>query len=252
MKKRVFAYGLAALIGLPLVVGCPTGTTTPTVPTASSLKGKVLFNGQAQGNLYVGLRTNTGGTWAAIADRSTTTASDGTFSFSGLNDGSYQPYFNDQGQIVTSGEVNTAGVYAVDPVSVSAAQTTTPNVEFDVYWLVNPNPTPGQQLTTFPYSFGWSPNTKVPSTAEYQVLVSSFNADSNTVGTAQWSSAWMTGNSVAWNGQSGSTTNTPAGGNVANGNYVYQVKFRKQGGDYAGGNFYGQTKWIRFTIQRAG
>jgi hypothetical protein len=213
------------------------------------MKGSVTFNGTAKGGLYVGLRQNNGGTWAALPNRSTTTANDGSFAFSSLADGNYQPYYDDKGEIVTSGEVNTAGVFAAEPITVSASQGSVPARNFDVYWPVNPNPTPGEAIS-IPRSFSWSPNPVVPSAAEYQVLVSDYNLSTNTVGEAVWSSDWLTGNSVSWNGKRGATTNNPTGTDAAAGSYVYQVKFRRSGGDYGGGNFFGQTKWIRFTLNR--
>lgn len=250
MKASARRMRWLSLLGIGLLIGCGgVPGTTPTLPTGSSLKGTVTFNGTPKNSLYIGLRQNVGGSWAALPNRSTTTASDGSYGFTSLADGNYQAYYDDQGEIVNTGEVNTAGVFASDPVTVSATQGSTPVSNFDVYWPVNPNPSPGETIT-IPRTFSWSPNPMVPTSTEYQVLVSEYNNLTNTVGSAVWSSGWNIGNSANWNGKRGASTNNPTGTDAGAGAYVYQVKFRRAGGEYAGGNYYGQTKWIRFTLNR--
>jgi hypothetical protein len=241
--KRLIGMGLVSLLGMGLLSGCPTsGTTTPEVPTASSLKGTVKFSGTGKSGLTIGLKQKTGtDTWQRLST-TTTSGSNGAYSFKDLANGTYQALYDDGGQTVTGADVNTAGVYVTDPVDVSSTQGSTPVVDFDIYWPVNPNPAPSASFTVG-QSFAWSPNTNA-SGAQYQILVA------NTGKTAQWSSAWGSGNTVTWNGKQGSETNSPAGADVAAGSYLYQIKFRKADGTFGGGNFYGQTKWIPFTLNR--
>ncbi|HBN09862.1 MAG TPA: hypothetical protein DD435_14860 [Cyanobacteria bacterium UBA8530] len=240
--KRLIGMGLVSLLGMGLLSGCPTsGTTTPDVPTASSLKGKVMFQGTGKSGLTVRLKRYDGANWATI-DTTSTTANDGSYSFKDLANGNYQAFYDDKGEVVSAADVNTAGAYVTDPKEVSSTQGSTPTIDFDVYWPVNPNPTPNAAFNVN-QSFSWAPNPNA-SGAEYQVLV----ADSGKSGL--WSSGWSSANSVAWNGNRGTETNSPTGTEVAGGSYFYQIKFRKAGGTYGGGNFYGQTKWIPFTFSR--
>ncbi|HBN09861.1 MAG TPA: hypothetical protein DD435_14855 [Cyanobacteria bacterium UBA8530] len=243
--NRLFAAGIFALMGLGLMAGCPATTptaTTPETPTVSAFKGTIKFGGETKSGLTLGLKQKSGtDTWQRLTT-TTTSASNGTYSFKDLANGSYQALYDDGGQTVTEADVNTAGIYVTDPIEVSSTQASTPVIDFDIYWPVNPNPAPNATFTVG-QSFAWSSNTNA-SGAQYQILVA------NSGKTSLWSSAWGTNNTVAWNGKQGSETSTPAGTDVTAGSYLYQIKFRKAGGTFGGGNFYGQTKWIPFTLNR--
>lgn len=251
VRIKRLAKRLAPPLAIGLLVAC--GALPPSVtPGSESLSGRVTFNNQAPPQpLTVRLRTATGtNTWTPVVATTTQTDANGNFSFTSLAAGRYQPYWDDQGQVTQDPGVNTAGVAVPDPVEVTANQTSAPSTQFDVYWPINPNPTVGATISV-PYTFAWAPKPNLPSGAgvEYQVFVKRYNATSSQVGSDVWSSGWGNGNSVAWNGNAGSTTNTPTGAAAGSGAYVYQVKYRKAGGTFGGGNFYGQTKWIPFNIQ---
>lgn len=251
MRMNIKRLGLALAVPTTLGILVACGALPPSVtPGNESLTGRVTFNNQAPPErLTVRLRNDIGGgSFTPVLATTAQTNANGDFAFQSLNEGTYQPYWDDQGQITTDPGVNTAGIAVPDAVQVKANQGTAPNVTFDVAWPVNPNPTVNANVT-LPYSFSWAPKPNLPGAAQYQVFVKQFNATANTVGGDVWSSGWNSGNSVSWNGNSGTETNTPSGAKAASGNYVYQVKYRKSGGTFGGGNFFGQTKWIPFKVQ---
>lgn len=244
---------LSVRIGLPLTLGflVACGALPPGItPGNESLTGRVTFNNQAPPErLTVRLRNDLGGgTFSPVVGTTAQTNANGDFAFQSLSEGTYQPYWDDEGQITTDPGVNTAGVAAPDAVKVTTNQGSAPSVNFDVAWPVNPNPTVNGSIS-LPYNFGWAPKPNLPGAAQYQVLVTSYNPSTRLRGASVWSSAWISGNSVSWNGNQGSETNSPTGARIGAGDYVYQVKYRKSGGTFGGGNFYGQTKWIPFKVQ---
>lgn len=249
MKLTRLGLSIGVPVTLGFLVACgalPPGIT----PGNESLSGRVTFNNQAPPErLTVRLRNDLGGgQFSPVVATTAQTNANGEFTFQSLSEGTYQPYWDDQGQITSDPGVNTAGVAVPDAVRVTSNQTSAPRVDFDIAWPVNPNPTVNAAVS-LPYSFGWAPKPNLPGAAQYQVLVKQYNAGSKTVAGDVWSSAWNTGNSVSWNGNAGTETNAPTGAKAAAGDYVYQVKYRKSGGTYGGGNFFGQTKWIPFRVQ---
>ncbi|MNX15103.1 hypothetical protein D3C86_449450 [compost metagenome] len=247
LTRLGLAVGVPVALGILVACGAlPPGIT----PGNESLAGRVTFNNQAPPQrLTVRLRNDIGGgTFSPVVATTAQTNANGDFAFQSLGEGTYQPYWDDEGQITSDPGVNTAGIAAPDAVRVTSNQTSAPNVTFDVAWPVNPNPTVNGAIS-LPYSFSWAPKPNLPGSAEYQVLVTQFNKSAGTRGAAVWSSGWNSGNSVSWNGNAGTETNSPTGARSAAGDYVYQVKYRKTGGSFGGGNFFGQTKWIPFRIQ---
>lgn len=244
---------LGLTIGLPTTIGIlvACGALPPALtPGDESLSGRVTFNNQAPPErLTIRLRNDIGGgQFSPVVATTAQTNANGEFVFQSLAEGTYQPYWDDQGQITTDPGVNTAGVTVPDPVRVASDQSTAPRVNFDVAWLVNPNPTVDASIT-LPYTFSWAPKPSLPGAAEYQVFVKQYNAGNRTVGGDIWSSGWNSDNAVSWNGNRGTETDSPTGARVSAGDYVYQVKYRKAGGTFGGGNFFGQTKWIPFKVQ---
>lgn len=237
---------LAAAGAVAILAACG-GLPPGTVPGTQSLSGQVKFNGQAPPQaLTVHLRTASGTSqWQAIFN-TTQTDSAGAFSFNNLAAGRYQPYYDDGGQISSDQGVNTAGVAVPDAVEVTSGGTA-PSVSFDIAWTVNPNPAVNATVTV-PYTFAWTPKPALPGAAEYQIFVKAYTPTSQQVGNDVWSSGWDTGNSVSWNGRVGTATDTPSGAMASPGNYVYQVKYRRAGGTFGGSDFFGQTKWIPFTL----
>lgn len=245
-KRLGLGIGVSATIGILVACGAlPPGIT----PGNESLTGRVTFNNQAPPErLTVRLRNDLGGgKFSPVVATTAQTNANGEFAFQSLAEGTYQPYWDDQGEITSDPGVNTAGIAVPDAVQVKSGGTA-PNVNFDVAWPVNPNPTVNGSVA-LPYSFSWAPKPNLPGSAQYQVLVKQYNAGNKTVGGDVWSSAWNSGNSVSWNGNAGTETNSPSGTKASAGDYVYQVKYRKSGGTYGGGNFFGQTKWIPFKVQ---
>lgn len=242
------ALSILVLGGVALTAGCPglipnvTPSVSPTETSqASMIKGTVKYNSAAAPNIVLNVKKYDGSAWVKDTNISATSASDGTYSFSSLADGRYQVMYDDGGLIAAS-DTNTVGTLVLEPVTVSATQSTAPVTDMDLYWLPNNVPAASASFSAND-SFSWNAYSNAPATADYQVVVSDSNKS------AKWSSAWGTTRNISWNGKAGTETNSPTGTTLANGNYYYQIKFRKQGGTFGGGNFYGQTKFVPFTIQ---
>lgn len=215
------------------------GATTPPTGQTPSLSGRVSFKGGDPGQaLALSLKKFDGASWQR---QSTSTTSDtkGNFAFSSLNNGRYQVFYDDGGQVITDPLINTVGAYVSTGIDVASGSTA--NSNFDVAWPFNPSIAPNGTFTVGTSTFGFAANSNTPG-AEYQVLV----ADSNK--SAVWSSAWGATTSFGWNGNRGSETLSPTGSKVSSGSHFYQVKFRKAGTSFGGDGFYGQTKWVPFTL----
>jgi hypothetical protein len=241
------AFLAASSIALVAIAGCPVGTLIPGITpsaTPGPITGKVNFNGGNTGQqLTLGLKKFDGQNWNKTGI-TVLTDSNGNYTFptnSAITPGQYQVFYDDGGQVVTSASVNTDGVFVTDPQTLAQGGTLTFN--FDVYWPFNPSPAPSGTFTRGTSTFGFSANPEVStSTTQYQVLVA--NAASASI----WSSAWSSqAGGVQWNGNAGSGAN-PGGTAEPAGLHYYLVKF-SNGGNFGGSNYYGQTKWVPFTLQ---
>lgn len=232
---------LMALTAVSLAPGCGNlpGATTPPAGGVPSIGGRITFKGGNPGQaLALSLKKFDGSAWQRQSN-TTTTDINGNYTFNSLNNGRYQVFYDDQGQVVTDPQVNTVGVYVSTGVDVASGSTATSN--FDVSWPFNPSIAPNAAFTVGTSTFGFAANGNAPG-AEYQVLV----GDSNK--SAVWSSAWASTTSFGWNGNRGTETNSPTGAKEGSGTHFYQVKFRKAGTVYGGDGYYGQTKWVPFTL----
>ncbi|HEY9854376.1 MAG TPA: hypothetical protein V6D05_01475 [Stenomitos sp.] len=229
------------------LVGCGQlpGTTTPPTAQDAQIRGRVTHLGKDPGQaLTLALKRFDGSVYQKIG---TSTKSDnaGNYGFSSLTPGKYQVFYDDGGEIVTAADVNTVGAYvdaSVQVVDVGSGASATSN--FDVGWDLSPTIKPNDTYRVGSADrFSFSSKYGV-SNLEYQILV----ADSNR--SSVWSSAWGSTTSFAWNGNRGDTTNSPSTTYGGTGSHYYQVKFRKIGTVFGKDGYYGQTKWIPFTLAR--
>lgn len=248
------ALSLVVLGGIALTAGCPGIVPTPTVSPsatseASAIKGIVTHNTTPQANIDLGIKKYDGASYQKQTGITAKSAENGTYTFTNLADGKYQPMYDDNGQFAQATS-NTVGAIVLDPVDVSATQSTAPVSNFELYWLPNSSYAPNATMSMF---INGAYDAKITFDAplfvgtqatEYQILFAQRTA-SESVGTSVWSSAWTETKEIHWNGK-----NTSAN-DVAAGIYAYQIKFRKKGGEYLGGNYYGQTKWYPVTITRS-
>ncbi|HEY9900711.1 MAG TPA: hypothetical protein V6D00_16145 [Pantanalinema sp.] len=245
MFKKASALVLTvSALGL---VGCGAlpGTTTPPSAKDAQINGRVTHLGKDPGQeLTLSLKRFDGSSFQRLG---TSTRSDrqGQYAFSGLSAGKYQVFYDDQGEVVDAADVNTVGAYvdaSVQVVEIGANGSATSN--FDVGWQLSPTIKPNDALRVggsdrFSFSSKYG-----DSDAEYQVLVADGAKRS------VWSSAWTKSTSFAWNGNGGSETNSPTQAYAGTGAHFYQVKFRKAATTFGGDGYYGQTKWIPFSVTR--
>lgn len=245
MLKRSSALALTLAIAALSGCGSLPGATSPGTGDVTSLLGRVTHLGQAPGQeLQLGLKRFDGATYQKVGI-STRSNRQGDYAFKSLTAGKYQVFYDDQGEVVTSADVNTVGAYvdaAVQVVDVGAGAA--PNVSFDVGWDLSPTIKPNaifkaNSADRFSFSSKYG-----DSGSEYQILVSDANKAS------VWSSAWTPSTSFTWNGNRGSETNSPTSSYSGTGTHHYQVKFRTPGTKFGGEGSYGQTKWIPFTLVR--
>ena len=245
MLKRTSA--LALTLAMTALAGCGSlpGSTAPGTGTSASILGRVTHLGQAPGQeLTLGLKRFDGATFQKVGI-TTRSNRQGDYQFQTLSSGKYQVFYDDQGEVVASADVNTVGAYvdaAVQVVDVGSGAA--PNVSFDVGWDLSPTIKPnGTFRPSASDRFSFSSKYGDPG-VEYQVLVADANKSS------VWSSAWTQSTSFAWNGNRGSETNSPTGSYSGSGAHYYQVKFRAPGSKFGGEGSYGQTKWIPFSVVR--
>lgn len=241
MMKLPYKLGLmvAGALAISILPSCGTGPTVPSTVGGSTVSGRVTFGGGNPGQaLTIGLKKFDGSTYQKLAT-TTRTDNQGNYAFSDptLSGGRYQAMYDDGGQEVTDATVNTVGAYVTEAKESPATQ------NFDVKWEFAPSITPNSTFTVGTSTFGFAANPNAPG-AEYQIAV----ADANK--SVKWSSAWASTTSFGWNGKEGSETNSPTGVDRAAGKHYYQVKFRKAGTSFGGAGFYGQTKWVPFTLTR--
>lgn len=229
------------------LVGCgqlPGATTAPNVQDAQ-LRGRITHLGKDPGQaLTLALKRFDGSTYQKIGT-STKSDNQGNYAFASLTPGKYQVFYDDGGEVVQAADVNTVGAYvdaSVQVVEVGSGGSATSN--FDVGWDLSPTIKPndtyrigGADRFSFSSKYGTSG-------IEYQILV----ADSNK--SAVWSSAWGGTTSFSWNGNRGDSTNSPSQSYGGTGSHFYQVKFRKAGTVFGKEGYYGQTKWIPFSVAR--
>lgn len=241
------ASALLAITFAASLVGCGQlpGTTTPPTAQEAQLRGRVTHLGQDPGQaLTLALKRYDGSVYQKIGT-STKSDNQGNYAFSGLNPGKYQVFYDDGGEVVTAADVNTVGAYvdaSVQVIEVGSGGAATSN--FDVGWDLSPTIGPNDtyrigSADRFSFSSKYG-----ASGIEYQILVSDSNKSS------VWSSAWASTTSFAWNGNRGDTTNSPTTAYGGTGSHFYQVKFRKVGTVFGKDGYYGQTKWIPFTVAR--
>lgn len=239
--------GLTMTLSLAVLAGCGSlpGATGPGTSPDASLTGRVTHLGKAPNQeVPLGLKRFDGSTYQKLA-LTTRSNRQGDYSFTALTPGKYQVFYDDQGEVVESADVNTVGAYvdaAVQVVEVGFG--TPPHVSFDVGWDLAPTIKPNgtfrpSSADRFSFSSKYG-----ASGVEYQILVA--NANKSSI----WSSAWTASSSFAWNGNQGSQTNSPTGAYSGTGTHYYQVKFRKPGTTFGGEGAYGQTKWIPFSLVR--
>lgn len=249
MRKRTSV--LALTLAMSALAGCGSLPNTMLPDTGShpgssaGISGRVTHLGKAPGEeVLLALKRFDGASFQKVG---VTTKSNrqGDFTFQALTPGKYQVYYDDQGEVVTSADVNTVGAYvdaAVQVVDLSWGSA--PYVTFDVGWDLSPTIKPyGTFRPGTSDRFSFSAKYGDPG-VEYQVLV----VDSNK--SSVWSSAWTPSTSFAWNGNKGTETNSPTGAYGGTGTHYYLVKFREAGSTFGGQGSYGQTKWIPFTVVR--
>ncbi|MNK45295.1 hypothetical protein D3C87_640530 [compost metagenome] len=240
---------LALTLAMTALAGCGDlpGSMTPGTGTGSnvSLLGRVTHLGQAPGQeLSLGLKRFDGANFQKIGVTTRSTRQ-GDYQFQSLDSGKYQVFYDDQGEVVDSADVNTVGAYVDAAVQVvEIGMGAAPNVSFDVGWDLSPTIKPNATFRANA-SDRFSFSSKYGDTGvEYQILV----ADSGK--SSVWSSAWTQSTSFSWNGNRGSETNAPTSAYTGTGSHYYQVKFRTPGTKFGGEGSYGQTKWIPFSLSR--
>lgn len=243
MTIKNLGRAIAAAVSVTALAGCPTMIPPGTVPGAAPISGRITFNGGNPGQaLTLGLKKFDGSAWQKLS-RTTTTDNSGNYSFTGtdITAGRYQVFYDDQGTTVTDPTVNTVGIYNSQGADVTSGASA--SIGFDVGWTFSPSIAPNATFTVGTSTFGFAANTNAPG-AEYQVAVGDANKS------VRWSSAWATTTSFSWNGKEGSETNAPTGADRPAGAHFYLIKFRKAGTAFGGDGFYGQTKWVPFTLAR--
>lgn len=241
MTIKKLGLAVAAAVSVTALAGCPTGNLPPGTGTGNaSVQGRLFFSAnqptQNPGSpLTVRLRQQVGGNWSRIETNTTSDAS-GNYSFTGLPAGTYQILYDDSGTVAATDSINTSGIVVSDPVTVQANQTSAPQVSMDLAWdLAAFTPDPSSQVTSRNVNFSWTAKPGF-SGATYQVSV--FGSQ-NTGGGAIVSSTAGTG----------TTASVTLPDTVADNTTVYYVvKYWKAGGDFGGGNYYGQTKPIPITL----
>lgn len=247
MKLQLkLGMALPVAVGTAIALyGCaqlPFSTTPPA--QQDQISGRATFDNKDPGNsLLLGLKRYDGAKYAKLVNQASTDNT-GKYGFAGLTDGKYQVFYDDQGQDVTDPTVNTVGVYNTEAVTIASgsANTATVSVNFDVAWPFAPTIKPNDTFTV-PSTFGF---TGIPAhtDAEYQILV----ADANKA--AVWSSVFGTSKTITWNGKRGSEIATPTTNYTGVGRHYYLIKFRKPGTTWGNEGYYGQTKWVPFTVAR--
>lgn len=242
MKLQKLGLLAAGALSITLLAGCPTGNLPPGTGTGNaSVQGRLFFSANQPTQdpgapLTVRLRQQVGGNWSRI-ETNTTSDAKGNYSFTGLPAGTYQILYDDSGTEAATDSINTSGIVVSDPVTVAANQTSAPQVNMDLAWdMAAFTPDPSSTVSNRTVSFSWSD--KPGFTGEvYQVSVF---GSASTGGGAIVSSAETTGTS----------TSVTIPNSVTSGTKVYYVvKFWKPGGSFGGGNYYGQTKPVPFTVQ---
>lgn len=237
---------VAAAFAISLV-GCGQlpGTTTPPSAQDAQIRGRVSHLGKDPGQaLALSLKRYDGANYTKIGT-STKSDNQGNYAFASLTPGKYQVFYDDGGEVVEAADVNTVGAYvdaSVQVVEVGSGGSATSN--FDIGWELSPTIRPNDTYRVgsadrFSFSSKYA-----TSGIEYQVLV----ADSSK--SSVWSSAWTNSTSFSWNGNRGDSTNSPTTSYGGVGSHYYQVKFRKTGTVFGKEGYYGQTKWIPFTVAR--
>lgn len=160
----------------------------------------------------------------------------GGYTFKNLTPGTYQVVYDDMGELVTEPGVNTVGTFVTEELTLRDAA----NVSFDIAWDFSPSVGPNRTFRAGE-AFGFAALT-TESNAEYQILV----ADSNK--NAIWSSHWTPRTAIVWNGKRGTEVASPTTPYGGGGQHHYLIKFRRQGTNYGGSGYYGQTKWIPFNL----
>lgn len=257
MKLKLAAALVAGTAAMAVLAGCPVGTpnVTPSVEpfkfdTTSNLTGKVTYDGgkvEYADESYtqkVGIKPAGGASTGVTAN-----IEEGMyFQFKNLTPGSaYQAIIDYKGAEPTKAEdINAIRLYVSAPATASATvDATTPMLNFDLEWVLNPTPAFDATVATFPMTFKFDGIQNFQ--GKYQILVSREN------GSAFWSSAWNTGTTLEWNGRAGTETNSPTTGALitseTNKNFTYMIKFTDTNGTYGGPNVYGETQKIRFKVQ---
>ncbi len=236
MKALRIAAGVAAAAGVLAIAGCPLfpglTPTTPTFagyPTDSKLTGRFTFGGNAPPTTPLTAQYKpAGGTKTSVTAK---TDAGGYFYFKDVAAGDYQFIWDDGGEEVKTGDVNTAGIFVGDPVTSPPTQFTTPQQTLDLKWEPKPSPAPGAEVTkgtATAFTFNAIPNLD----ATYQIAI--FN------------SAKSAQTPKAEGAASPLNVDTSS---LAAGDYYYQIKFIKKGGTFGGKNFYGLTKYIAFKLK---
>lgn len=209
---QLLGVGLAGALALGACTTTPSATTAPTNGTAN-LTGVVTFNGKAPtSNLTIGLKQVANGQITTLS-QTATTASDGSYSFTGLQPGTYEAYFSSgTNATFTTNNINTVGYYNFAEVNLTANQSLAePTV--DLYWLANPSPNPGGavSISSGTANFSWQPKSGA---VQYQIFIGQNSA-------SIYSSPWASATSASWNFTNSNTSSTVSPGT----NYVWQIKF---------------------------
>lgn len=237
MKALRIAATAAAAAGVLAIAGCPLGGLIPGTqpspfagfPSDAKLTGRFTFGGNPPPQQLQAQYKKSGA--SARETPKATTDSGGYFYFKDVAAGDYQLIWDDGGEEVKSGDVNTAGLYVSDPVTSPPASLATPQVTMDLKWEPKASPGPGGEATkgtATSFTFNAFPNLD----ATYQISIF------NTSRQAQTPTATANASPIAVDTSS-----------LTAGSYLYQIKFFKKGGTFGGKNFYGSTKYIGFTLK---
>ena len=198
-------------------------------PSDAKLTGRFTFGGNSPPSVLTAQYKAAGGARTTVT---ATSDSGGYFYFKDVSPGDYQIIWDDGGEEVRTGDVNTVGIYVGDPVSSPPTQLATPQQTLDLKWAPRPVPAPGAEVTrgtATAFTFTGIANLD----ATYQISLFSL-------------AKYAVGPATATGSTSPISIDTSA---LAAGSYYYMIKFFKKGGTFGGRNFYGMTKYIAFALK---
>lgn len=216
--------------GLPLYgILPPPAPGSVEFPPGAKLTGRFTFGGNSPPQLLTAQYKKAGAGSRETARATTDTG--GHFFFEDVPAGDYQFIWDDGGDEVKTGDVNTMGIFVSDPVTSPPGSLTAPQRTMDLRWEPRPRPGPGGEAikgTSTAFTFETVPYLD----ATYQISI--FNASRQ----AQTPTATANASPISLDTSS-----------LSAGSYVYMIKFFKKGDTFGGKNFYGATKYISFSLK---